>query len=115
MIHFTLLPDKKLWDPSERFPDSNQLYQMYDLFPDYKFTPWLFHINIGHSDIYIQRIKSKWVVKARNIKTRYPLALCNNYLKGTYDTWLEAYTMFHRLCIELLENQKEVKEYGLPF
>lgn len=114
MRKFSLLPDKRDWQTREAFLTSQDLHDMY-VTPDYSFTPWLYHVNIGPAQAYIKESRGKWKLIVNNFAPhRIPTYLSCGYRGLTCDSFSEAYKYFLTLIKELIEEFPN-EDYGLPF
>ena len=114
MRKFSLLPDKRDWMTSNAFLDSQDLHDMYTT-PDFVFTPWLYHFNLGQSQAYIKESRGHWKLIINNFSpSRIPSYVGSGYRGLKCDSFPEAYKYFKTLIREMLDFYED-EDYGLPF
>lgn len=119
MLHFSLLPNKIDWNPNQRFPDSQDLHQMFSEYPDYLFIPWLFNFTLGEYNVYIKKSRNNYNLIVRNFnKTKVPLIPRSGYLLSQHNDFKNAVDNFFIIVKDMIANYKSIYGsfiYGLPF
>lgn len=117
MIHFSLLPDKNDWNATHYFLDSKDLNDCCD-YPDYRFLPWLYHVNIFNTQVYIKKARKNFILVVHNFNSaKIKLQPSSGYLKATFTEFRTAYSHFVIIVKEIIAffQIDGGHDYGLPF
>lgn len=113
MRHFTLNPDKSIWNPHDNFFSSKDLHYMVEYF-DKQYIPWIHHFILLDKQVYIKESRGKYKVIVNNFNSlKVPLSISYGYRAFETEDIKHAFRIFKMIVIEILD---EVYEgYVLPF